>query len=52
MNPDVTKIPQVWDLFTGVCKSITTPASGNVTLLFCDDNVGDLRRLPRPRDKT
>ena len=53
MNPDVTKIPQVWDLFTEVQKYYDAglKVPDDVTLLFCDDNVGDLRRLPRPEER-
>ena len=48
MNPDVTKVPQLWALFTEVQKYYDAGLKlpDDVTLLFCDDNVGDLRRLP------
>ena len=53
MNPDVTKIPQLWALFTEVQMyydaGLRLP--DDVTLLFCDDNVGDLRRLPTPEER-
>jgi hypothetical protein len=53
MNPDVTKIPQLWALFTEVQQyydaGLKLPE--DVTLLFCDDNVGDLRRLPTPEER-
>jgi hypothetical protein len=53
MNPDVTKIPQLWALFTEVQQyyddGLKLP--DDVTLLFCDDNVGDLRRLPTPAER-
>ncbi len=51
VNPDVTKIPQVWALYKEVQgyyeKGMRVP--DDVTLLWSDDNWGDLRRLPTPR---
>jgi hypothetical protein len=53
LNPDVTKVPQLWALFTEVQQyydaGLKLPE--DVTLLFCDDNVGDLRRLPTPVER-
>jgi hypothetical protein len=53
MNPDVTKIPQLWALFTEVQQYYDAGLKlpDDVTLLFCDDNVGDLRRLPTPEER-
>jgi hypothetical protein len=53
MNPDVTKIPQLWALFTEVQKYYDAGLKlpDDVTLLFCDDNVGDLRRLPTAEER-
>ena len=53
MNPDVTKIPQLWALFTEVQKYYDAGLKlpDDVTLLFCDDNVGNLRRLPTPEER-
>ena len=53
MNPDVTKIPQLWALFTEVQMYYDAGLKlpDDVTLLFCDDNVGDLRRLPTPEER-
>ena len=46
---DVTKIPQVWALYKEVQeyydKGMRVP--NDVTLLLCDDNWGDLRKLPK-----
>jgi len=46
---DVTKIPQVWALYKEVQeyfdKGMRVP--DDVTLLLCDDNWGDLRKLPK-----
>ncbi len=53
MNADVTKIPQLWALFTEVQQYYDAGLKlpDDVTLLFCDDNVGDLRRLPTPEER-
>jgi len=53
MNPDVTKIPQLWALFTEVQQYYDAglKVPDDVALLFCDDNVGDLRRLPTPEER-
>ncbi len=46
---DVTKIPQVWALYKEVQdyydKGMQVP--DDVTLLMCDDNWGNLRKLPK-----
>lgn len=48
LNPDLTKVPQVWTLFSEVQRyydaGLQLPE--DVTVLFADSNVGDLRRLP------
>ena len=48
INPDVTKVPQVWALYKEVQdyyeKGMRVP--DDVTLLWCDDNWGNIRRLP------
>ncbi len=53
VNPDVTKVPQVWALYKEVQgyyeKGMRVPA--DVTLLWSDDNWGDLRRLPTPEER-
>ena len=53
MNPDVAKVPQLWALFTEVQQYYDAGLKlpDDVTLLFCDDNVGDLRRLPTPEER-
>ena len=53
MNPEVTKIPQLCALFTEVQQYYDAGLKlpDDVTLLFCDDNVGDLRRLPTPEER-
>jgi hypothetical protein len=53
VNPDATKIPQVWALYKEVQgyyeKGMRVP--DDVTLLWSDDNWGDLRRLPTPEER-
>ena len=48
VNPDLSKVPQVWALYKEVQgyyeKGMRVP--DDVTLLWSDDNWGDLRRLP------
>lgn len=47
-NPDVTQVPQLWALYKEVQdyyeKGMRVP--DDVTLLWCDDNWGNIRRLP------
>ncbi|MFB0523998.1 MAG: glycosyl hydrolase family 8 [Phycisphaerae bacterium] len=49
---DVTMIPQIWALYKEVQdyydKGMRVPE--DVTLLLCDDNWGNIRRLPKPED--
>lgn len=53
MNPDLSKIPQVWALYKEVQeyyeKGMRVP--DDVTLLWCDDNWGNIRRLPTPEER-
>jgi hypothetical protein len=48
MNPDVSKVPQLWALYKEVQEyygaGLRVP--DDVTLLWADDNWGNLRRLP------
>ena len=48
VSPDATKVPQVWALYKEVQeyyeKGMRVP--DDVTLLWCDDNWGNIRRLP------
>jgi hypothetical protein len=52
VNPDLSRVPQLWALFTEVQKyydaGLRLP--DDVTLLFTDDNVGNLRRVPDPEE--
>ena len=53
VNPDLTKIPQVWALYKEVQtyyeKGMRVP--DDVTLLWSDDNWGNLRRLPTAEER-
>ncbi len=53
MNPDVTRVPQLWALYKEVQdyfeKGMRVP--DDVTLLWCDDNWGNIRRLPTPAER-
>jgi hypothetical protein len=53
MNPDLTKIPQSWALYKEVQeyyqKGMRVP--DDVTLLWCDDNWGNIRRLPTEEER-
>jgi hypothetical protein len=50
---DVTKVPQLWALYKEVQeyydKGMRVP--DDVTLLWCDDNWGNIRRLPTPEER-
>ena len=52
-NKDVTAVPQDWALYKEVQeyyeKGMRVP--DDVTLLWCDDNWGNLRRLPAPEER-
>ncbi len=53
INPDVTKVPQLWCLYKEVQeyyeKGLRVP--DDVTLLWAEDNWGDVRRLPTPEER-
>jgi hypothetical protein len=53
VNPDVTQIPQLWCLYKEVQeyyeKGMRVP--DDVTLLWSDDNWGNIRRLPTPDER-
>ena len=53
MNPDVTKIPQDWALYKEVQEYYEAGmrVPDDVTLLWCDDNWGNMRRLPTPEER-
>ncbi len=53
IDPDVTKVPQVWCLYKEVQtyyeQGMRVP--DDVTLLWSDDNWGDIRRLPTAEER-
>lgn len=53
MNPDLAKVPQMWCLYKEVQgfynQGLRVP--DDVTLLWAEDNWGDLRRLPSPDER-
>lgn len=53
VNPDVRKVPQMWALYKEVSgyyeHGMRVP--DDVTLLWCDDNWGNIRRLPTPEER-
>lgn len=54
LGKPLPEIPQVWALYKEVQEyydhGLVVP--GDVTLLFCDDNFGHLRRLPSAADRS
>jgi hypothetical protein len=53
INPDVTKVPQLWCLYKEVQEyySAGLRVPDDVTLLWADDNWGDLRRVPTEAER-
>jgi len=53
MGPDLTKVPQDWALYKEVQQYYEAGmrVPDDVTLLWCDDNWGNLRRLPTPAER-
>ena len=53
INPDVTQIPQMWCLYKEVQdyynEGLRVP--DDVTLLWAEDNWGNVRRLPTPEER-
>ena len=53
MQTNVESVPQLWALYKEVQeyyeKGMRVP--DDVTLLWCDDNWGDIRRLPTPEER-
>ncbi len=54
MNPDVTKVPQLWCLYKEVQDYYNAGmrVPDDVTLLWAEDNWGDVRRLPTAGERT
>jgi hypothetical protein len=53
INPDVTKVPQVWALYKEVQNYYESGlrVPDDVTLLWAEDNWGDVRRLPTAEER-
>ncbi|MGA2264439.1 MAG: glycosyl hydrolase 115 family protein, partial [Acidobacteriota bacterium] len=53
INPDVTKVPQLWCLYKEVQEYYNAGlrVPDDVTLLWADDNWGDIRRLPSDAER-
>jgi lysophospholipase L1-like esterase len=53
VNPDITKVPQVWCLYKEVQEFYDAGmrVPDDVTLLWAEDNWGNLRRLPTPAER-
>jgi hypothetical protein len=54
INHDVTKVPQIWALYKEVADYYENgmKVPDDVTLLWCDDNWGNIRRLPTPDERS
>ena len=53
MGPDLSRIPQDWALYKEVQAYYDAGmrVPDDVTLLWCDDNWGNIRRLPTPAER-
>ncbi|MGA2574573.1 MAG: glycosyl hydrolase 115 family protein [Bryobacteraceae bacterium] len=53
MGPDLSKVPQDWALYKEVQEYYEAGmrVPDDVTLLWCDDNWGNVRRLPTPEER-
>ncbi len=53
INPDITKVPQLWCLYKEVQEYYNAGlrVPDDVTLLWADDNWGNLRRLPTETER-
>ena len=53
VNPDVTQVPQLWALYKEVADyyQYGMKVPDDVTLLWCDDNWGNIRRLPTSQER-
>ena len=53
LNPDVSKVPQLWALYKEVQDYYDNgmKVPDYVTLLWCDDNWGNIRRLPSAKER-
>jgi hypothetical protein len=54
INPDVTQVPQMWSLYKEVQNYYETGglhAPDDITLLWAEDNNGNIRRLPTAEER-
>lgn len=53
MSVDPTKVPQMWALYKEVKDYYDhgMKVPDDITLLWCDDNWGNIRRLPTPQER-
>jgi hypothetical protein len=53
IGPDVSRVPQDWALYKEVQEYYDAGmrVPDDVTLLWCDDNWGNIRRLPTPEER-
>ncbi|MBB3206174.1 lysophospholipase L1-like esterase [Rhodopirellula rubra] len=53
VNPDVTNVPQIWALYKEVADYYQhgMQVPDDVTLLWCDDNWGNIRRMPTREER-
>ena len=54
INPDITRVPQLWCLYKEVQEYYNAGlrVPGDVTLLWAEDNWGNVRRLPSREERT
>ncbi|TFH48605.1 MAG: glycosyl hydrolase, partial [Bacteroidia bacterium] len=54
LNPDVTRVPQMWCLYKEVQDYYNAGmrVPDDVTLLWAEDNWGNVRRLPTPEERS
>lgn len=52
VNPDITQVPQSWCLYKEIMEYYNEGmrVPDNITLLWTDDNWGNIRRLPTPEE--
>jgi hypothetical protein len=53
MNPDISQVPQSWCLYKEIMDYYNggMKVPDNITLLWADDNWGNVRRLPTPEEQ-
>ena len=53
VNPDISQVPQSWCLYKEIMEYYNEGmrVPDNITLLWTDDNWGNIRRLPTPEER-